>query len=235
MRLQEWLWRWGRGGRGNIKRAGGSGLNDYLKYIQQQSGPHFHKWNCSSFRAIFKNFVSQRDGLSETLPPKCPQCRKKTKTTRDLCKYKVHIANYSLLKASPGNLCPKEKIYLHRYASKAYPTYKSVAAGWVFKTGRSLPVKYQNHSVLVTGYSCRRVTETTVPAHVLAYQLAQRAASIVRFPACPWALPRVISRLTTQITSIAAEDGIVSRSKGLRKLSQRDQQRVRAFYLFLTP
>lgn len=117
----------------NTKKARGSGLNDYLKYIQEQSGPHFHKWNCSSFRAIFKNFASQRHGLSETLPPKCPQCSKKTKRTRDLCKCKVHTANYSLLKASPGNLCPKGKNYLHRYASRTYPSYKSVAAGRQFE------------------------------------------------------------------------------------------------------
>lgn len=44
----------GRGGLagGNTKRARESGLNDYLKYIQEQFGPHFRKWNCSSFRAI---------------------------------------------------------------------------------------------------------------------------------------------------------------------------------------
>lgn len=55
------------GSRGNTKRARGSGLHDYLKYIQEQSGPHFHKWNCSSFRAIFKKSVaSRRDGLGET-------------------------------------------------------------------------------------------------------------------------------------------------------------------------
>ena len=69
----------------------------------------------------------------------------------------------------------------------------------------------------------------------MAYQLAQRAARAVRLPACPWVWPRVISRLTPPITSIAAGNGIVSRPKGLRKLSQREQQRVRPFYLFLTP
>lgn len=119
----------GEGQQRNTKRARGSGLNDYLKYIEEQSGPCFHKWNCSSLRAVFKNFASQRDGLSETLSPKCLQCSKMTKGTRNLCKQKVHTANYSLLKASPGNLCPKGKIYFHRCDSRAYPSYKGVAAG----------------------------------------------------------------------------------------------------------
>lgn len=96
--------------RGNTKRERRSGSNDYLKYIQDQSGPHFRKWNYSSFRAIFKNFASRRDGLSETSSPKCPQRRTKTKRTRDLCKYMVSTANHSLLEASPGKLCPKGKI-----------------------------------------------------------------------------------------------------------------------------
>lgn len=73
------------------------------------------------------------------------------------------------------------------------------------------------------------------PASVLAYHLPQRVAGTVMFPACLWALPKRISRLTPQITAIAAEDGTVSRSKGLKKLSQREQRIVRAFYLFLTP
>lgn len=54
---------------------------------------------------------------------------------------------------------------------------------------------------------------------------------LVKFLACPRALPRVISRLTSQMTSTAAEVGIVSASKGLQKLSQKEQEKVRAFYL----
>lgn len=126
MRLQEWLWRWGMGGRGNTTKTRGSGLNYSLKYIQEQSGSHFHKRNCSSFIAVFNHFASQRDGLSETLSPECPQHSKKTKRTTDLHKYKVHTANYSLLKASPGNLCPMRKIYCTGVLTEHIPVTKAL-------------------------------------------------------------------------------------------------------------